>query len=121
MTADLLRRAAKALRDRADAMPEPMRSEVWRVVLTDTESASGVAACDEHTEFDDYAVCDACHPVETWQEDVAAYVAMLHPPVALLLSDWLDHTAEMWLPGGSPVGSYFACRISRAVLREAEA
>lgn len=52
---------------------------VWRVILTDSESASGVASvCIGHTE-EPHGVYDCCpHPhVECWSEHNAADIARM--------------------------------------------
>ena len=48
--------------------------------------------------------------------DTAAYIAMMHPPVALALADWLDDEAARGLGRPDNVAAY---AVARAVLREA--
>jgi hypothetical protein len=94
---DDLRSAAALLRQQAEhalrMMPAP-----WRVVLTDSESADGVASCPLHV-GGPQDVCDSCSVILTYSEWVAPYVARLHPAVGLALADHLDAVAASaaWL------------------------
>lgn len=75
MSAELLRRAAKVLRERADAASAgPWEAHpdglVWAERIGDPVSGS--------TEVED-----------------AEYIALMHPPVALALADWLESAADV--------------------------
>lgn len=95
MSADLLRRAAAKLREHAKAAslaPWDSASDglVWPDRTGDPVSGS--------TEVED-----------------ADYIALMHPPVALALADWLDSAAR----DAEEIGpDPFALRAARAVLRE---
>jgi hypothetical protein len=93
VSADILRRAAALLRERGTRLPGAMADRPWRLILTDSESLDGVAACSHHC-AEDADCCDGCWPIETPHEFAAQYIAMMHPPVALALADWLDVTAQ---------------------------
>lgn len=125
MSADLLRRAALKLREHAQGavmngyMPAP-----WRTVLTDSESMTGFAGCaqlapDEHAPN---SACDDCTSIEAWTEPAAAYLALMHPPVALAVADLLDGYAEKFdLPpfhGFKNRTDEQFIALARAVLRE---
>lgn len=92
MSAARLREAAKVLRERAEAAtPGPWeadggeisqhwsRPEPWQHV------ASGEVDC--------MAYCYGGSARGIDRDEDAAYIAMMHPPVALILADWLDDTA----------------------------
>lgn len=82
MSADILRRAAAALREHAGtASPGPWRS-VGGVVESQLPDGHGIV--------DGYN-CET-HPGRAAAD--ADYIALLHPPVALALADWLDETAN---------------------------
>jgi hypothetical protein len=94
VSAELLRKAAGRLRLRADRLPGAMADRPWRIVQTDSDSMDGVAACSDHDpEVDLAQACVGCWVMETGHEAAAAYVVLMHPPVALALADWLDQTA----------------------------
>ena len=99
MSADRLREAAAVLRERAEAAtPGPWeadggeisqhwsRPEPWQPV------ASGEVAC--------MAYCYGGSARGIDRDEDAAYIAMMHPPVALALADWLDVAgADEWAHG----------------------
>jgi hypothetical protein len=74
MSADLLRRAAAKLREHANAASEgPWEADgvdIWAGTASDVWAGEA----DERAN--------------------ASYAALMHPPVALALADWLDATAE---------------------------
>lgn len=87
MSTDRLREAAAVLRERVEAAPGGpwVYSETGNIVdgPTGVEVRSG----------------ETGHPVMTGAYDshdgyAAAYIAMMHPPVAKAFADWLDHAAE---------------------------
>ncbi len=107
MSAELLRRAAVKLREHAEKTPKAP----W--------SAS-----------DDGLVWPDClgDPVAGSQElENAEYVALLHPPVALALADWLTYMAERWddpcpfdcIHGDRCGPRRHALTVARLILREA--
>lgn len=105
MSADLLRRAAEVLRKSAEvATPGPWSADRgtkhnW-VVDGDPRSA-------------DHAWVALMMFGECEQD--ARYIALMHPPVALALADWLDSAAR----DAEEIGpDPFALRAARAVLRE---
>jgi hypothetical protein len=73
-------------------LPE-WRTKPWRNVLTDTESTTGVAVCETHAGRPIEA-CDNCGHIETYSESLAAFIALLGPPVALALAEMLEHQAD---------------------------
>lgn len=95
---DLSTLRAAAMRLLTAGQEQP--ATTWRIVITDTESPSGIGlvCTDPHhpgipdigVERDEFGVYDCCPPViETWHESVAAYL------VALLNAD-----AAVSAPGG---------------------
>ena len=82
-----LRAAATRLREVAgDATPGPWGAEYSKVsghCVVDAKSTNCLDSVARATHFRDSAD--------------AAYIAMMHPPAALALADWLDETAR-WVP-----------------------
>jgi hypothetical protein len=92
-------------------MPGP-----WRVVLTDSESLTGVASCEHHGGHPQDA-CDACYVVETYSEQAAAYMATVGPLAGLALADLLDSLGAM--PASSnQVDLHYAGKLARLILGE---
>ncbi len=91
MSADLLRRAAEKLR-RAEGRLVMTWGSPWRVVITDSESGTGVATCEDH-QLAPHDACDNCEHFETYYESVAEYCSVMHPPVALALADLMERAA----------------------------
>jgi hypothetical protein len=126
LAADLLRRAAARLRKRATRLPGAMADRPWRTVQSGSGNFDAVAACSDevHDQRPDRA-CTACWDMVTPHEHAAAYVTLMHPPVALALANWLDWVAERWRPA-SEVKHYparadlqdHAAQVARAILRE---
>lgn len=117
MSADILRRAAKTLRDHAEATQhaEPWCPEylhyavrhVQRNVDLDLDCKDHGTDCGQPDRYD------------------GRYVALMHPPVALALADWLTAEAEMhdWFESqGTSVSADFVQSLitARAILREGE-
>jgi hypothetical protein len=121
MSAELLRRAAVKLRAHAkNATPAPWDStgtEVWGTGYTGDGRRFWVGST-LHDPSHDGTVGD----VES------AYIALMHPPVALALADWLDANAEWMreaytLTKGDDTDPIDACdqaavAVARAILRE---
>lgn len=125
MSADLLRRAAKALRVQAARLPEPWATRAWRSVQTDTESIDGIAACVNDHDDDPHGAFDCCWSSESvGHEAVAALVVLMHPPVALALAEWLEleanREAHYLAEFGYRVAPAQVAALARAVLREEE-
>jgi hypothetical protein len=109
MSADLLRRAAKALRlgaalavvpgpweyrdqrDDPDAFP-------WQVWAPESRFNAGTG----------------------FAPGTAEYIALMHPPVALAVAEWLDFEAGIFAGLVGDVGEHEAVTVARAVLREEE-
>lgn len=106
MSADLLRRAAAKLRDAANAaQPAP-----WRATAPDPFGQSTVQAGSGYDIARNYEepACDAAD---------AEYIALIHPPVALALAEWMELYA--WLRDeGANVPMNCASKVARAILRE---
>jgi hypothetical protein len=138
--ADLLRRAATKLRETAHEVPAYF-AQPWHSVYTDSESLTGIRVCENHEPPADLTAeqgvnwaCDACEYFETYREGLAAYAALMHPPVALALADLLDRAADaipgleslantgrMTEPHLAHLADLLAFRqLARAVLREPE-
>lgn len=77
MSADLLRRAAAKLREHANATN--FGADGWVVDLKDSE----VTTTDGGMMIADTMELTGARPD-------ASYIALMHPPVALALADWLD-------------------------------
>ncbi len=93
MSANLLRRAARTLRQRVQGLPVDWK-ERWEVITTDSESLSGVAPEHPGHTGDTHWPCDRCEHFETYREGLAAYVRLLDPLVADALAAWLDDAAK---------------------------
>lgn len=98
-------------------MPGP-----WRVVITDSESLTGVASCAEHP-LAPLDACDDCYVVETYSESVAAYSAAVGPLVGLALADLFDRFAVEWGRIEAPalqdlVGDHPLLALARQILAE---
>lgn len=128
MSADVLRRAAKVLREHAEHLPGAMADRPWRVVQSDSENMDGVAACSDEVHADPEGssrACTACWDLVTPHWRAASYIALMHPPVALAVAAYLEASAPI-------VGSYVGTQwephterlareplaIARAILRE---
>lgn len=122
MSAELLRRAAKVLREHAERATEGP----WNASPVD--SPDGIVTS---------AVYSFVHPTGTTDSEVigavrktrggglrrandARYIALMHPPVALALAELLDLKADCagtW-PGDMTVTDRAALAVARAILRE---
>ncbi len=118
MSADLLARAAAKLRGQVQDLSDLWRGNEWFPVFTDSESLTGVRTCSMgHTTDTLSDACDRCDDFETYSEPSAAYIALMHPPVALALAEVFESLAGCMTVAG-------ACRddrleaVARAVLRE---
>lgn len=130
MTADLLRRAATKLREHANATN--FGAEGWIVDLEDSE----VTTSDGGMMIADTMELNGERPD-------ASYIALMHPPVALALADWLqviaddmsdEHAVEQEFPDHIPAARWLvvdwagkehagwteALAVARAILREPE-
>jgi hypothetical protein len=110
MSAALLRRAAKVLRERAEGATDgPWTAATDDPEMCAVDAPSGRALVDvllgDSDDRDEHPQADAD----------AAYIALMHPPVAIALADWLQAETP-WVDGGHvPV---MALRVARAILRE---
>lgn len=109
MSAELLRRAAKLVRERVEELPERIRDGIWE------QDSSEIYAWPDHK-----WVAEALHDEGAM---VAYYIELMHPPVALALADLLDRTAAVMKDVG--VETPLAARVyapdiamARAILRE---
>jgi hypothetical protein len=105
MSADLLRRAAKALRSYVAGLPVRIQDD-WTQANSDVMTKNG------------YDVGRMTHYEGA---DVAYYVVLMHPPVALALASVFDRFA--WLGDRDPdllhrVGCDEVIAVARAILRE---
>lgn len=118
MSSDLLRRAAAKLREVVDHRAPGD----WFPVITDSESDTGLAICNNHPVSDRGWACNDCWVVETYSEPLARYLAALHPPVALALADLFDAHARLWAASEDEARQAYArselLDVARAVLRE---
>lgn len=122
---DDLREAAQLLRERATGLPDAFpKGQPWRVVITDSESPDGVAACgDPVWQHDEHEVCPACWCIDTHSESLATYIASMHPLVALALAELFEQYAEraaaiesLSLPALAPYGLRAVAAIALAYL-----
>src|SRR5262245_66385696 len=90
MSAEILREAAKKLREVAESPAK--RSDNWEAwPENDFESlAKGHSGWVAYAGDPQYAMI-----ANTIWPDVDKYIALMHPPVALTLADWLDKTAAV--------------------------
>lgn len=117
MSADLLRRAAEKLREHAEAATRGP----WEHVDHGVGGTS--MGCGEVITLEGGEI--ACPSGDLYprggynpRADMA-YIAFMHPPVALALADWLDYTArDAELDLGPIGGRELAVKLARAILRE---
>ena len=89
MSADLLRRAAALMRERAEsATLHPKYSLPWMVDLDKEDEPRIVLAPKDVGGWDGMIVARCI------QADDAEHIASWHPAVALAVADWLDATAS---------------------------
>jgi len=107
MTADLLRRAAKLMRERADAaLSGPWVTDGAEIHEMETGERLWVG---ETLDIEDREQGE-------WN---AQHIASWHPAVALAVADWLDYVAENpMFVGQIPKYSTFAQAVARAYLGE---
>jgi len=116
VSADLLRRAATGLRESAlAATPGP-----WKVVYFGDRGYPQRVVDDSATLIaQTYEGRDTSDPVRL-PAGSPEYIALVHPPVALALADWLD-LVECWYPAAPHSDeAEHAVAVARAVLREPE-
>lgn len=129
MSAELLRRAAKTLRQHAENATGPgpwaweatgQQGNSWglgQMVDADGEPLAGDVTDVEGTEVVE-SIC--------YQEDDngnlsdPAYIALMHPPVALALADLLEAHIPLF-DGLDPAPDHEVFAVARAILREPEA
>lgn len=138
MSAELLRRAAKVLREHAEgATPGPWRHVDYAdpegqpltsdgqqstfmgcgSIITMTERLIGGDIAMPHPPYIAGPSGD-CYPRGGYspKEDMA-FIALMHPPVALALAEWLDHHADDTDEIDRSV-THRAAAVARAILRE---
>ena len=115
----ILRRAAEVLRDKATAAtPGPWEGDLGVLAPREAWDLGGGRQCIAHM---------AMPHQEGRMRANAAYIALMHPPVALALGDWLDDIADYSREiirelGTDPTALPWVARalaVARAVLREA--
>jgi hypothetical protein len=122
VSADLLRRAANVLREHAETAQnkQPWCPEYTWSAVRHVQRNCDFLECGYHGADHDAQ----CHSFDMYD---GRYVAMMHPPVALALADWLEANAE-WMtdnypsPGGRTQLDGLddaAVAVARAILREA--
>lgn len=104
MSADVLRRAAKVLREHAMAVPGTMTGP-WFIragcIIADDGTDVGMLVLKPYQPADD--------------GPLMAFVALMHPPVALALAAWLEAEAD-----STPANAddWESVMVARAILRE---
>lgn len=90
MSAEVLREAARLMRERAGAAaftaPSPWHVDGWEICTDDEEPIETISV-----------VTSGLHWKEASEQRV--HVASWHPAVALAVADWLDNEAEWWASG----------------------
>lgn len=127
MSADLLRRAAALMRERAEAAtPGPWLADpdTWhphgnplgyrRVVSGEANPISGIRTPHLHTAL----LTPPASPEDRQAAADAAHVASWHPAVALAVADWLDACALVVTAAPGSTKAH-AERVARAYLGEA--
>ena len=110
MSADLLRRAAALMRERAKAA----RAGRW---FADTEDGTAGVRSPWRFGAQDVAVCDGSLPEGNAIN--AEHIASWHPAVALAVADLLDTAADHFDPGGEFLPVYSeALKLAHAYLQE---
>ena len=101
MTADLLRRAAALMRERAEATVD-MQGGDWRAVEYEGTEWAGPSYCIENGEgqplFDEIG-----NGPDEARRALAEHIASWHPAVALAVADWLDSVVDA-VDGTRPSG-----------------
>jgi hypothetical protein len=88
--ADLLRRAAKTLRLKANAAT----AGPWRAALATSPRSSGTSAIYAYNPRRE-VVGSTPKLGGIWKPSDADYIATMHPGVALALADWLETVADV--------------------------
>jgi hypothetical protein len=83
----------------------------WRVVITDSESLTGVASCAADHTGKPLDACDDCYVIETYDEAVAGFMAAVDPAAGTLMADLLERVAEM----DGPAALLAALALSRSL------
>lgn len=114
MSGDMLRRAAEMLREHAEKAQNqrPWCPDYTWSAVRHVQRNCDFIGCGKHGVDKDG---------ECWSFDMydGRYVALMHPPVALALADWLDYEArDAELDLGSLAGRDLAFAVARAILRE---
>lgn len=105
MSADLLRRAAKTLREHAElAMPGKWLS---------LDAGDRLIAVQPDDDFEYLVTEEPARHGET-----ADYIALMHPPVAMALADWMERLAEVQRSEVDDRLFAYGVYTARAVLRE---
>lgn len=125
MSAELLRKAATILRERAlDATGAPWRWEQYRddlPYLVGRGGDPGAIEWDEEViEAEHHGECgcrSACHLELTVKREDRDYIATMHPGVGLALADWLDEEADMLSDWDPAIGPYCESGPSIALAR----
>lgn len=92
MTAEMLRRAATLMRERAtDAFHDNSR-DLWTDMATIDPENEGWIVCEQRQADVDWDTTVARLPYD-YEGRVARHIASWHPAVALAVADWLDVTA----------------------------
>ncbi|MFD4795972.1 hypothetical protein [Streptomyces anulatus] len=125
--ADQLRAAAEKLRAAAAAVPsDDWGTRAWHVEEcsdTDTmESCPCIVAQGEHKEFDQPQVPLIQYVADAETTEHAAWIALMHPGVGLVVAAWLDAAAEYYTPGPThPTHVVHALAVARQLLGTSEA
>jgi hypothetical protein len=87
MSAELLRRAAKTLREHAEALELPPMTTAtpWTVEAEEEADCTSVVA--------EVLNVTTVIAVDVFSDECGAFIALMHPPVALALADWLEAQA----------------------------
>jgi hypothetical protein len=110
VSAETLRRAAKVLRELAEPIRPASPSEDWCFEY----AHFAIRHVERNVDLDINPCPDHGHDHGMFGRYSGRYIALMHPPVALALADWLD-----WVADGIPgTATTKAVAVARAILRE---
>lgn len=115
MSTDRLREAAALLRTRADAATAATGE--WCVSYIPEQAVPNAHIIDRWFVMDRFESGQETGPYATCEYEPAAhFIALMSPPVALALADWLDHEATVKSNHDeSPRGNFPAARLARSL------
>jgi hypothetical protein len=113
VTAELLRRAAAKLRERAEPIKPASTAESWCFEY----AHFAIRHVERNVDLDLDPCPDHGHDHGMFGRYSGQYIALMHPPVALALADLLDAHVPLF-EGLDPAPDHEVFTLARAILRE---